>query len=257
MEVVLMNLCVNARDALPEGGVLTLETDNVAIGETFVASRPWARPGPYVRLRVTDTGSGMDAATVARVFEPYFTTKGLGLGTGLGLATVYGVVKQHNGMIDLQSAPGRGTTVDILLPRVETSHAESETAEATRPQGGTEGVLVVEDDEGVRTLLENVLGRAGYQVRTAPDGLAALALSERDTADVGLAILDVILPGRGGRAVFEALRERHPRMRFLFLSGFSPAASQIQDVLEQGLELIQKPVSPDTLLRAVRRTLDA
>jgi two-component system, cell cycle sensor histidine kinase and response regulator CckA len=257
IEVVLMNLCVNARDAMQDGGVLTLTTENVEIGEEFTGSRPWARSGSYVRLRVVDTGCGMDAVTAAHVFEPFFTTKGIGQGTGLGLATVFGVVKQHNGMIDLRSAPGQGTTVDVYLPRVEPSQPAGEASAAQRPAGGTETVLVVEDHPDVRTLLQRVLTRAGYAVRTAQDGSEALALPEEETAQVGLAILDVVLPGRGGRAVYEALRARHPKMRFVFLSGFSPDSSQIRDAVDRGVEFVQKPIAPNELLRTVRRILDA
>jgi PAS domain S-box-containing protein len=256
LEVVLTNLAVNARDAMTEGGTLTISTANVTIDDAFVASRPWARAGDYVRLRVADTGSGMDGATAAHVFEPFFTTKELGRGTGLGLATAYGIVKQHNGIIDLVSALGGGTTVDVFLPRVEARPAESPRVSEAPAPGGTEGVLVVEDDRDVRSCVRAVLVGAGYRVLEAGDGHEAIGMPEEETSLLSLAILDVQLPGRGGRAVYETLSQRHPGMRFLFLSGFSPDNSLIRDLVDRGLEFSQKPVSRTELLRAVRRVLD-
>jgi PAS domain S-box-containing protein len=256
LEVVVMNLCINARDAMPEGGLLTLATENVTVGDDYVAGHPWAKPGDYVRLAVSDNGCGMDTPTLERVFEPFFTTKEVGRGTGLGLATVYGIVKQHGGMIDVSSDVDEGTEVQVYLPRVRVEGGEDSERAASQTAGGDETILIVEDEEAVRIFARQILSRAGYTVLTAADGVEAFQVAERDGDRLDLAVLDVILPGASGRAIHDTLRERFPRLRFLFVSGFSPDTTHSNFVLEQGLEFLQKPVSADTLLRTVRRILD-
>ncbi len=257
LEVVVMNLCVNARDAMPDGGLLTLATGNVEIGEEYRVDHPWARPGPYVRLAVGDSGCGMDRATLRHVFEPFFTTKAMGRGTGLGLATVYGIVKQHGGMIDVSSQVGQGTSVEIYLPRAAAE--EKATTAPIRPQapGGSETILVVEDEEEVRAFARQVLERAGYTVLTASDGVEAFQVVEEHGERLDLLLLDVILPGASGREIHETLRQRLAGLRFLFISGFSPDTVHDGFVMRHGLDFLQKPVSAEKLLRAVRRVLDA
>jgi CheY-like chemotaxis protein len=257
LEVVVMNLCVNARDAMPDGGLLTLTTSNVEVGEEYVAAHPWARAGSYVRLAVADNGCGMDPSTLKHVFEPFFTTKQPGRGTGLGLATVYGIVKQHGGMIDVSSQVGQGTSVEIYLPRATAGESAGSEPPPSRAPGGSETILIVEDEDEVRAFARQVLSRAGYTVLTAADGVEAFQVAERDGERLDLLLLDVILPGASGRDIHETLRERFPKLRFLFISGFSPDTAHDGFVLRHGLEFLQKPVSAEALLRAVRRVLDA
>ncbi len=255
MEQVLMNLCVNARDAMPEGGVLTIETRDMEIDEEYCAHHIWAKPGRYVRIAVTDTGCGMNRETLDRVFEPFFTTKGAGKGTGLGLATVYGIVKQHGGMVSAYSEPGAGTSFKVYLPISE----GGESAEAPRPRpagGGTETILVAEDDPGVRKLTRDILERRGYTVWEAANGVEAVERFRAAPDSVDMAILDVMMPQMGGRKALEQMRAIRPGLKALFASGYSENAVHTNYILDAGLTLIQKPFSPADLLRAVRRVLD-
>jgi PAS domain S-box-containing protein len=253
---ILTNLCVNARDAMPEGGTITIETENVRIDQEYCESHTWARPGRYVLLSVTDMGCGMDAETMGRVFEPFFTTKVVGKGTGLGLSTVYGLVKQHEGYIQVYSEVDKGTTFKTYLPVVERSvTAVGDKIEGPIP-GGSETILLAEDDEMVLTLSEAILTQAGYTVLTAADGAEALSLFEENADAIGLAILDVVMPKLGGHAVFERIRPRHPDVRVLFASGYSMNAIHTNFVLDEGLALIQKPYQRANLLRKVREMLD-
>jgi two-component system NtrC family sensor kinase len=256
LEQVLLNLCVNARDAMPGGGMLTIETDNVTIDAEYCETHSWAAPGMYLLLSVTDTGHGMDAQTQARIFEPFFTTKELGKGTGLGLATVYGIVKQHNGMIQVYSEAGRGTAFKIYLPSVERAATTKESENAKPVQGGTETILVAEDDEVVRKLAVRILRLSGYTVLEATDGQEALEVFQQYAADIALLLLDVVMPKLGGKAVYEALKPKHPHLQFLFSSGYSANAIHTGFVLDEGIELIQKPYGPTALLRRVRDILD-
>jgi len=256
MEQVLLNLCINARDSMPEGGVLTIGTDNVVMDSEYCDAHAWASPGCYVLLSVTDTGCGMDAQTQARIFEPFFTTREVGKGTGLGLATVYGIVRQHQGMIQVYSEVETGTTFKVYLPSVEDTASTVETKVVERARGGTETVLLAEDDETLRKLAERILESAGYTVLLAADGKEALEVFEKHTADIDLFLLDVVMPKMGGKAVYNALREQRPRLRFLFSSGYSTNAIHAGFVLQEGIELIQKPYAPNALLRKVREVLD-
>jgi PAS domain S-box-containing protein len=257
IEQVLLNLCVNARDAMPAGGSVTIETENLAMDKAYCDAHAWASPGRYVLLSVTDSGCGMDAETQARIFEPFFTTKEVGKGTGLGLATVYGIVRQHQGMIQVYSEMGKGTTFKVYLPSIERTASTVGTKIVERAIGGTETILVAEDDEMLRKLAARILETVGYTVLLAADGQEALDMFEKQAANVDLLLLDVVMPRMGGKAVYNLLHPRHPRLRFLFSSGYSSNAIHTGFVLQEGIELIQKPYAPDALLRKVRQVLDA
>ena len=258
LEQTLMNLCVNARDAMSRGGNLTIATRDVSYEDELPCpDQPWAKPGRYVLLSVSDTGCGMNAEVLEHVFEPFFTTKEAGSGTGLGLATVYGIVRQHAGMIDVASEPGRGTTFSLYWPvsEAETETPEFEGAEDNASRG-TETILLVEDDEAVRRLARTLLERAGYTVLTAQNGTEALKLLDARGKDVELAILDVVMPEMGGREVYERMNKLRPGLRVLFASGYSEGGVHTNFVVDTGLNLLQKPFTHATLLHAVRNALD-
>jgi PAS domain S-box-containing protein len=255
IEHAILNLCVNARDAMPEGGVLTIETQNVLFDSEYCAAHAWAQPGRFVLLSITDTGCGMDNETAARVFDPFFTTKGEGKGTGLGLSTVYGAVRQHEGMVNVYSEVGQGSTFKIYLPQCERKANTVGTMINRSVGGGTETILVAEDDEPVRKLAEKVLERVGYTVLVARDGREAVEIFEERGGEIDLVLLDVVMPGMGGREAYECMRSMQPDLRALFVSGYSENAIHTNFVLDEHLSLVQKPYAPDTLLRAVRQTL--
>ncbi len=257
LEQILVNLCVNARDAMPGGGMITIEMENVRIDEAYRESHPWAEPGRYVLMSVTDTGCGMEGPTLGVIFEPFFTTKGPGEGTGLGLSMVYGLVKQHQGMIHVYSEVGAGTTFKVYLPLVERSAANVGTKIEGPDPGGNETILLAEDDEAVQELSKEVLEIAGYRVMTAGDGEEALSLFEEHADEIDLALLDVMMPKLGGRAVFERIRAIRPEVRVLFSSGYSMNAIHTSFVLGEGLALIQKPYLSGDLRRRVREVLDS
>jgi PAS domain S-box-containing protein len=257
VEQVIMNLVVNARDAMPRGGVITIATANVDLDEAFAASHVPMPPGPYLRLAVSDTGVGMNAAIRARVFEPFFTTKEAGRGTGLGLATVYGIVKQSQGYIWVSSEPNKGSTFDVYLPRVGGA-VESVLAEELPAQSlqGSEVVLVVEDQEDVLRLTRRVLEDQGYRVLSAHAGVEALRLSEYHSGPIHLLVTDVVMPGMNGREVALLLQPAHREMKVLYMSGYPDASVVRQGLLEPGLDFLQKPFSPQALARRVREVLD-
>lgn len=256
IEQVLMNLCVNARDAMKAGGRLVLETENVFISEEYCLDHVWAKPGRYVLISVTDTGNGMDRDTMEHIFEPFFTTKGMHEGTGLGLSMVYGIVKQHSGMISVYSEVNKGTTFKVYLPHSERAaeHVGSK-IEGEVPHG-TETILVVEDDEAVRGLTRSVLEAAGYKVIEAGDGREALQHFRKYQGEIQLALLDVVMPGMGGREAYKEMLKINPALKALFASGYSENAIHTNFVLDDGLALLKKPYSRDDLLRAIRRQLD-
>jgi CheY-like chemotaxis protein len=257
VEQILMNLCVNARDAMEKGGTLTLETSNTHLDEEFCRVNSWARPGRYVVLSVTDTGCGMDSETKRRVFEPFFTTKEQGKGTGLGLATVFGIVRQHNGMVNVYSEVGVGTTFRIYFPMTEAAETAQDAAPSGPPAGGTETVLLADDDESVCGVAAAMLRKAGYTVLAAGDGEEAVRIFEEHADEIDLALLDVVMPGLGGEAVSEHLQQRRPRLPVLFASGYSSGGIHSGFVLDEGVQFIQKPYQRDVLLRRVREVLDS
>jgi PAS domain S-box-containing protein len=258
IEQVLLNLVVNARDAIPNGGRITIETSNVDLDESFARKQVTFRPGPYVMLTVADTGTGMDKETMSRIFEPFFTTKEIGKGTGLGLATVYGIVKQSNGYIWTYSEPGHGTIFKIHLPRVDEQPEE----EAPPPQipaqfSGSETVLVVEDTEMVRNLVREVLENFSYTVLEASDGNEALALCERRKEPIHLLVTDMMMPKMSGADLAQAVSSTRPGIRVLYMSGYTEYGSAENSGLPSGSFFIQKPFSVAGLARKVREVLDS
>jgi PAS domain S-box-containing protein len=256
MEQVLMNLVVNARDAMPKGGKLTLETSNVDLDEGYARNHISVMPGPYVMLAVSDMGVGMSKEVQAQLFEPFFTTKEKGKGTGLGLSTVYGIVKQSKGNIWVYSEPGKGSTFKIYLPRVEESgHARENAKKEEESLQGSETVLVVEDDEMVRNVTLKILQRYGYAVLCARDGQEALRMCREHKEQVQLMLTDVVMPGMGGRDLEEKLQKIQPGMKVLFMSGYTDNAIVHHGMLDKGIAFLQKPFTPEGLARKVRAVL--
>jgi PAS domain S-box-containing protein len=256
IERVIINLAVNARDAMPQGGRLTMETANVELDQEHEYRRAGVEPGAYVMLSVRDTGSGMDAETQARIFEPFFTTKAPGEGTGLGLSTVYGIVRQSSGGICVDSEPGQGTTFRIYLPRVD--KPLDVVAPAQPPPevlGGTETILLVEDEEEIRALTREVLQFHGYMVLEAHDVTEAMAIGARHPATIDLLVTDVIMPRMSGPALAERLVSARPGMKVLYMSGYFDNPAQHQS-LDQNARFLRKPFTPDILARTVRQALD-
>ena len=256
LEQVVMNLAVNSRDAMPTGGKLTMQTANVALDDHYAKTHLGAKPGAYVRLSVTDTGTGMDEATLARVFEPFFTTKGLGKGTGLGLSTVFGIVEQSGGSVWVESELGVGSTFEIYLPRVEQPVSEAPAASATATPRGTETLLLVEDEDPVRAVAQGILLRHGYVVLAAHDGAEALSMSEQHEGNIDLLLSDVVMPKMSGPVLAERLARERPEMKVLFMSGYTDDATLRHGVLGAELAYLQKPITVETLTRKVREVLD-
>lgn len=257
IEQVIMNLVLNARDAMPTGGMLTLETGNVQLDDTFATTHPEAPLGPCVILAVTDTGHGMDGPTQTRIFEPFFTTKELGQGTGLGLATVYGIVKQSGGDILVYSEPGRGTTFKIYLPAHKTT-ANALVAPQAEPvsRGGRETILLVEDEEIVRDLVRRALQDKGYTMLEARQGHEALSLSRQYQGPIDLLLTDVVMPQMSGRELAEQLKVERPELKVLFMSGYTDDAVVRHGLLTAEVEFLPKPFSPSRLASKVREILD-
>jgi len=256
IEQVVMNLAVNARDAMPEGGELIIETDDAELDEDYLKGHPWAAPGPYVMLAVTDTGSAMSEEVKAHLFEPFFTTKEVGKGTGLGLAMVYGIVKQSGGQISVYSEPGKGTSFKIYLPRVEGVAEHKLAAIVPKTTRGTETVLLVEDEDGVRALSGKVLQNNGYVVLEARDGLEGLEKAAHHPGPIHLAITDVVMPKLSGQDFARRLVELRPTTGVIFMSGYTDAAIH-QRVLAPGVPFLQKPFTGERLLKKVREVLDS
>jgi PAS domain S-box-containing protein len=258
MEQVIMNLAVNARDAMPEGGKLTIETRNVELDAQYLNTHLGANAGPHAMLAVSDTGIGMDAPILSRLFEPFFTTKGQGEGTGLGLSTVYGIVKQSGGDIRVYSEPGRGSSFKIYLPRAESLDAVPDEAEIPEKEvGGAETLLIVEDEEVVRRLTAKVLENYGYTVLQASMGDEAVALCQARGGAVDLLVTDLVMPGMGGRELAGRLASICPGMKILYMSGYTENAVLHGGVLEAGVHFLQKPFSPEELARKVRAVLQS
>ncbi|HZQ21320.1 MAG TPA: PAS domain S-box protein [Terriglobales bacterium] len=256
LEQVLMNLVVNAKDAMPSGGKLAIQTANVALDDSYRREHTFIRPGPYVMLSVSDTGQGMSKEIQSQIFEPFFTTKEKGKGTGLGLSTVYGIVKQSGGYIFVESEPCRGTTFRIYLPRVEDA-ADAAVGAKTAPEsiGGSETILLVEDEESVRQLVRETLQSKGYNVMEAENGERALRIAEAHKAPIDAVITDVVMPGMSGRDLAQRLLTTRPDIKILYLSGYTEDAIIHQDVLEPGTAFLQKPFTLQTLTKKVREVL--
>jgi two-component system cell cycle sensor histidine kinase/response regulator CckA len=255
VEQVLINMAVNARDAMPRGGQLTIETRDVDLDEEYARLHADARPGRYVLIAVSDTGVGMDAATKARVFEPFFTTKEVGKGTGLGLSTVYGIVRQSGGHIEVYSEPGRGTTFKVYLPRVKDTPSASAPQQTPSPRG-TETILLAEDEPAARSMMSLALRSLGYVVLEAGDGEVALRVCREYHGGIDLLVTDVVMPNLGGRDLATQLHVLRPQTRVLYLSGYTDDAVFRHGVLEPGTAFLPKPVTPSALARKVRETLD-
>jgi two-component system, cell cycle sensor histidine kinase and response regulator CckA len=255
LEQVLMNLVVNARDAMPDGGTLTIQTEDASLEEASTGQRLAIKPGPHVMLAVSDTGHGMDAATRARLFEPFFTTKKAGKGTGLGLSTVFGIVKQSGGSLDVWSEPGKGTTMRIYLPAIDQPvSAEVEVVKRAAARGN-ETILVVEDDEMVRRLVRQTLEQEGYRLMDAPEPVEARRIADAFKGPIQLLITDVVMPNSSGRELAAQIIDRRPETKVLYMSGYADLA-MLNRGLEQGnIAFLQKPFTPATLTQQVREVL--
>jgi PAS domain S-box-containing protein len=257
IEQVIINLAVNARDAMPQGGKLIFETANVYLDNEYLRNHTSVRPGNYVMFALSDTGTGMDADTKARIFEPFFTTKGPGKGTGLGLSTVYGIVKQSDGYIWVYSELGQGTTFKVYLPRVDGPRVDTVLEPLADLPRGRETVLVTEDEDPVRRLIKTILESNGYEVLEASCGEDALALYKEHTGPVDLIVTDVVMPKMSGRELAENLKTLSPAIKVLYLSGYTDDAIVRHGLLDQRMSFLQKPFTPDALLHKVREVLAA
>jgi signal transduction histidine kinase/CheY-like chemotaxis protein len=258
VEQVFLNLAVNARDAMPDGGKLSVLTRNMTIGETEARQRPPMSPGEYVLLSVADSGQGMSAETRAHIFEPFFTTKEVGRGTGLGLATVYGIVKQSGGFIWVESAVGKGTTFEIYLPRSEKrATAPEESGRAKQVPGGSESILVVEDETEVRELASEFLRAGGYTIVEAKDGAEALEMVTANQKELHLLLTDMVMPGMSGADLARILRKARPDLRVIYMTGYAEFSGKNGEMAEGAAGILQKPFSQITLLEKVREVLSA
>ena len=256
IEQVIMNLAVNARDAIVSNGTLHLVTENVEVNDGFVATHRDAMTGPHVRVTVSDTGSGMGPDVLKHLFEPFYTTKPLGKGTGLGLATVYGIVKQSGGYIWVESTPGEGTSFMIHFPRVSSASGTMVAASTdAREVSGTETILLVEDQREVRDVVRQALQRHGYHVLEAVDGDAALALLLAGAGPIHLVLTDVVMPNMSGRELVDKITQHDRSIRVLYTSGYTDDAIVRHGVLDPGIAFIQKPFTPEQLLTRVRDVL--
>jgi two-component system cell cycle sensor histidine kinase/response regulator CckA len=253
---IAMNLCINGRDAMPRGGRLIVETHNVEIDKEFCRRNSDARPGRYVMIAISDTGIGMDALTVGRLFEPFFTTKELGKGTGLGLATVYGIVKQHDGFLNVQSEVGKGTTFRVYFPSSTGRASPRQPDTAPISVTGSETILVAEDHEGVRAVANEILGTQGYTTILAADGQEALRLFKQDPTRIDLVILDVAMPRLSGTEVFTEMTAIRPDLPVVFTSGHTSESASLSSKIEAGAVFLQKPYALKALCQIVRSTLD-
>jgi len=256
LEQVVLNLAINARDAMPNGGTVTTIVDHVTGDSPIVQRRPGMPEVDYVRLRVIDTGTGMDAATQARIFEPFFTTKEFGKGTGLGLATVYGVVKQSDGWIWVDSTLGSGTTFEIFLPAVNEPDPDATKREtAGKETDGSETILVVDDEEGVREVATQYLSSHGYSVLAAESGVRALELAAAHPGAIHVLVTDAAMPGMNGPALAKQLIGQRPETKVLYMSGYAEDTSLLEEARDRGEAFLQKPFGLDTLAERLRELL--
>ena len=257
IEQVIMNLAVNARDAMPRGGKLIIETADVELDESYARQHPGVEAGRYVVLAVSDTGHGMDAETAARIFEPFFTTKDPGKGTGLGLATVYGIVKQSGGHITVYSEVGHGSTFKVFLPRSEDAVAPLPARPAAKAEGGSEAILLLEDEPALRELVREVLQGAGYKVVTGATPQEALRAALAAGSTVDLVLTDVVMPHLSGKEAAAQVRDVHPKAPVLYMSGYTDEAIGHHGVLEESEHFLQKPFTTEVLLNKVRQVLES
>jgi CheY-like chemotaxis protein len=256
IEQVLMNLATNARDAMPDGGHLIIRTKAIELGKDFIRSHGYGIPGSYALVSVEDTGQGMDKETKERLFDPFFTTKEIGKGTGLGLSMVYGIIKQHNGYIDVQTEIGKGTAVNIYLPLIKSSVEDKKTKDFRILTQGTETILVAEDDTYVREILKDILTEYGYKVMEAMDGEDAIRILNSYRDKINLSILDVIMPKKDGKDVYYEIKKVKPDIKVIFISGYATDIIYKKGINEEKLNFISKPILPDELLLKVREVLD-
>jgi CheY-like chemotaxis protein len=254
IDQILFNLVTNARDAMPQGGTITIETKAVEISDQFQRIHGYGKPGRYALLSISDTGIGMEETTRGKIFDPFFTTKEIGKGTGLGLSTVYGIVKQHNGYITVYSEPNRGTTFHIYLPIADKIGKEEDIA-PTSLKRGSETILVAEDNESVRNLISNILIEYGYKSVEAVDGAEAVEKFKK-IHKIDLLILDSIMPKKNGREAYNEIREIKPDIKVIFTSGYTRDVFLDKGVEDKKFHFLQKPISPDTFLQKVRDVLD-
>jgi PAS domain S-box-containing protein len=256
IEQVLMNLATNARDAMPDGGQLTIRTELAQFDNEYIKTHGYGKPGSYALLSIEDTGVGMDVKTRDRIFEPFYTTKEVGKGTGLGLAMVYGIIKQHDGFINVYSEPGRGTTFKIYLPLIKLEVEEERQEDLLVVKGGTETVLVAEDDAQIRDLTKHVLEGFGYQVMEAGDGEEAISVFNDNKDRIQLLILDVVMPKKNGKEVYDEIKKIRLDIKVIFTSGYNAEIIHKKGMLEKGFGFITKPFLPQELLKKVRECLD-
>ncbi len=256
IQQVVMNLCINARDAMPSGGALLIRTEDAALAAEDCQARPDCKPGRYARLTVSDTGTGIPPDVLKRIFEPFFSTKGIGKGTGLGLAMVYGAVQQHRGMIRVHSEPGHGATFEIYLPVAEKAAQADAPAALLSAGGGAEKILLAEDDPLVRAALVRILKEAGYLVLAAADGEEAVKLFAADAEAISLVLLDMMMPKLGGREAHAQIAQINPDVPVVYCTGYDSGLAKMESAEIAGLTVVQKPVDPEVLLSTIRELLD-
>jgi CheY-like chemotaxis protein len=253
LEQIIFNLATNARDAMPEGGTLTIQTSRMHMDDKFIRRHGFGRSGEFVMLTARDTGSGIDPHIIQRIFEPFFTTKEVGKGTGLGLSMVYGIVKQNDGFIDVQSDPGKGTTFSIYFPISALQPSEKRFHTKTRASGGHETILLVEDDNTVREMVRNVLESSGYRILIAKNGEEAMMVFKENRKEIQLLISDVVMPKKGGQEVLTEIRGINPAIKVILLSGYP---KEELGRLSNYDAFLPKPLIPDNLLQTLREVLD-
>ena len=257
MEQIILNLALNAQDAMPDGGTLFIKTVNCVLDRAYAETHEGVVPGKYIRLEISDTGTGMDSETQSRVFEPFFTTKEPGKGTGLGLATVYGIVRQHLGHIWLYSEPGKGTTFNIYFPQAARQPDKKPGKEKKNATTGAETILVVEDQDQVRKMICLMLKQQGYFIIEAENGQKGIETALSHNGKIDLLITDVVMPGLNGKELFNELSKSMPDLKVLFISGYPREIISYHGILEEGLNFLQKPVPLDLLTRKIREIIES